>query len=106
MNAGGFRYPVTVYHQEKFTDERGSSETRLRKVRSTKAAILWQNGYRHLENGREIDFNNQFQFLFRHYVEIDNTTVIVWKSKKYRVIAWHEDMVYHDIVANVEEIHP
>lgn len=106
MDAGSFRYPVTIYRQVKFTDERGSAETRLKKVRSTKCAVLWQNGYRHMEHGNEIAFNDQFQFLFRHYIEIDATCIIVYKSKKYRVISTHEDLSFHDIVAVVEEVHP
>ncbi len=105
MDAGSFRYPVTVYHQEQFTDERGSSETRLRKVRFTRAAILWQSGYMHRE-GQELLANNQFQFVFRHYVEIDYTTIIVWQEKKYKVISYHRDMQYNDILCVVEEVHP
>lgn len=103
MKAGAFKYMIELYHRETEVNDYGEEKEEYKLVRKTRAAINFRNNARTSEMA-ESRFIGVYEMIVRDYVEIDDTSRIVWNGKKYRVVEWHEDLEYRDKYVVVEEI--
>lgn len=99
--AGQFRYPIVIYHRFEEQNEYGEVVEEYKAIRKTRAAINFNGNTRNVSNN-EIQLPTQYEMIVRSYCEITDSTQIEFEGKMYRVIEYHEDLVYRDKVVKVE----
>lgn len=103
MKAGQLKYPIEIQHLVNRVNEYGEKTQEYVKVRNTRANVKYKTGDRNDIND-ELQLNYKVQFIVRRYVEIDDTTIIIFQNHKYRVEAYHTDYDYNNIVVETSII--
>lgn len=103
MEAGAYRYPIKIKHLVTAQTQSGAVEEVWKIVRHTRACVNFRAHSRDTIDNR-ISYPGRYEMVVRSYCEINNNTRIEWQGKTYRVIDWHEDMEYNDIVMEIEQV--
>lgn len=103
MMSGQFNKVIAIYDPIEITNEYGEKETVYRFSRATRAKVEISNGSRTNENN-EIVYNHSKTIYVRSYITINDTSVIVYQDKDYRVTNIEKRDEYDDIMISVEEI--
>lgn len=101
MNAGNLKFRVCIYHEIQTENKYGEYQKELVLIRQTRADVKYKSGDRITENN-EIQLQDIIEFIVRKYVEIDDTTIIIFKGKKYRTKSYHFDIDYQNIIVETE----
>lgn len=103
MEAGAYRYPIKIFHLQQTKQKNGEVTEEYVLKRNTRAAVNFRSNSRTINNDR-IVYPGRYEMIVRSYCEINNNTQIEWQHRRFRVIDWHEDMEFNDIVLEIEEV--
>ena len=90
MRAGVLTEPITFIRAEINKNEYGQEETIWSNYINTRSQVKYKSGNRITENN-EIINTYTVEFIVRRYHKIDEFMRILWKNRKYRILAINED---------------
>ena len=90
MRAGVLTEPITFIKAEISKNDYGQEETVWNDYIKTRSQVKYKSGNRATENN-EIINTYTVEFIVRRYHKIDELMRILWKNRKYRILAINED---------------
>ncbi len=96
MMAGQYNEIIRLFRSIEVENEYGEREIMQELVTTTRAKVETTGGNRQNENN-EIVYNYSKTFYVRTYVPVENTSIIEYDDKKYRVITQDKRKEYNDI---------
>ena len=96
MMAGQYNEIIRLFRSIEVENEYGEREIMQELVTTTRAKVETTSGNRQNENN-EIVYNYSKTFYVRTYVPVENTSIIEYDDKKYRVITHDKRKEYNDI---------
>ncbi|CDE61295.1 putative phage head-tail adaptor [Parabacteroides sp. CAG:409] len=90
MRAGVLTEPITFIKAEINKNDYGQEETVWNDYIKTRSQVKYKSGNRVTENN-EIINTYTVEFIVRRYHKIDEFMRILWKNRKYRILAINED---------------
>lgn len=90
MESGLLKDIITFQEMTVTTDEYGHEITTFTDAFTTRADVIWNNGNRIVSN-EEIFYENTVSFVVRYYCPVEDTMIIVYQDKKYRIISINPD---------------
>ena len=103
MRAGLLNEVITIYNVKVEKDEFGYEKRTQTKKMKTRARVVHKSGNRSNENG-EIVYSNFDTMTVRRYVPIEQTDIIKWLGREYRVLYISPDNGKQEINIDVELI--
>lgn len=86
MESGLLKDNITFQKQFVSVDEYGHEITTYTDAFTTRADVIWNNGNRIVSN-EEIFYENTVSFVVRFYCPVEDTMIIKFQDKKYRIIS-------------------
>lgn len=103
MIAGRLNEPIKVFKAVETLNEYGEKTTDYVLVDETRARVEWNSGNRDVEND-EIVYNWTKSFTVRSYVQVEETGIIEWQKKRYRILSiekrreWNDQLVMTELI--------
>lgn len=86
MESGLLKDNITFQKQFVSVDDYGHEITTYTDAFTTRADVIWNNGNRIVSN-EEIFYENTVSFVVRFYCPVEDTMIIKFQDKKYRIIS-------------------
>ena len=103
MIAGKLTEVIGIYKLVTSTNEYGSVDNDYLKIKDTKAQVKYNSGNR-VNQSDEYYNTSSITFIIRSYHQIDETMIITYNSRKYRIISIENNKQYNLINLITEEI--
>lgn len=103
MIAGRLNEVINILTPTEVINEYGERKTTLANTYTTRARVEYNNGSRRNEND-EIVFDYSKTFTTYPYVPVDETSVIEWQKKQYRILTIEYRREYNELIINTELI--
>lgn len=91
MEGGLLKYEIMFQRQFISLDEYGHEVITYRDAFPTRANVKWNSGDRIISN-EEIFYDNSLTFTVRSYCPVEETMIILFKDKKYRIITINPEL--------------
>lgn len=86
MQAGRLKETITVQHTEIQENEYGEQDTVMSKPVKMRADVKYNIRSRY-NDGQEIYYDNEVDFIVRIYNQVSDYDIITWKSDTYRILS-------------------
>lgn len=104
MRAGLLKEVISVDKPIVAADDFGANKIEwINHIKRTRAKVTYSSGNRANENN-EIIFAYNVVFTVRIYHQINERMMIIWKSRKYRILSIEEDKEQQQLIINTELI--
>ena len=103
MQAGQLNEIITIYIPIHTKNEYGEVVEEWKKHTSTKANITYSGGNRNIQNG-ELFFGYTKIFKVYRYVDINESMIIEWQNKRYKIISIEDVKQYNEKIITAEII--
>lgn len=95
MEGGLLKDTIMFQRQYIALDEYGHEVITYKDAFPTRANVKWNNGDRIVSND-EIVYDNSLTFTVRKYTPAEDTMIILYKGKKYRIITINPELDVYD----------
>lgn len=103
MRAGTLTEKVTILRAITTVNSVGEEDKKYNILCNTRCKADNSSGNKSIENN-EIVFNYIKTFYFRYYVDVQETDIIIYQDKKYRILTIEKNKAFQEIKAQAELI--
>lgn len=103
MQAGLLTESIKIYAPSTTCNDYGERIQDYTLIRQTRAKVDYSGGRKNIENN-EVFFDYTKTFHIRYYVNINESMVIEWNGKKYRILSiedvrkWNEKIITGELI--------